>query len=165
MPVNVIYGILALLMIAAAFGAPSEDRRRAVAVSVLLFANWVCFVLAWTDYKPKLVFAAVGMPLTNIDMWALLDALAASCIIAVAYDRWWGLALWGMLVAQLAGHSLYQGGLVAYAPYSAALDALFLAQVAVFLLLGGGGIVNLVARIRAGPGGSALSVEAPEKGA
>lgn len=149
-------------MIVMAFLAPKRDRRDAVAISLLLFASWVSFVLSWTDYAPSLAIERVGLSMADVDVWALVDALAASCIIALAWDRWWGWSLWGLLIAQLVGHSLYQFGSVAFAPYSAALDALFLAQVAVFILLGGGGLGDLVSRVRSAARRHSFSPQAPE---
>ncbi|GAA0730014.1 hypothetical protein [Sphingomonas japonica] len=139
-----LYGILSVLSVFAALGAPEGQRGRSFVSAGLLCAGWWLFIASWSDTPPASLFWAIGLPVEPVDIWAVTDALCAAIILALAYQYWWGKALWALLVCQLALHVIHQHGGLGFAPYSAALDVLFLAQLAVLFLLGGGGVVAAV---------------------
>lgn len=137
------YGLLcALAAVCAAFSVREKDWG-AFPASLAIFCGWsICAPLTWSPYAIH-----IWVPgLSYADVWAITDLLVASIILATGGTRWWSLSLAGVLWLQIALHTLHQYAGIEFAPYSVALDTLFLAQLAIIFTTGGGKIVDLVSR-------------------
>lgn len=137
-------GFLCAAAVFAAAHVP-VGRRAAIILAAALFANWLLYVLAWTPFKPAALFDGL---LSSKDLWAIMDGLCGMLAVAIAHRYWWGWAMWSAAVMQEFAHGAYLFGLVEFggrgfldlSTYSGALNTIFLAQVALFLLIGGRGI-------------------------
>lgn len=142
-------GAAVLLALVSAIGMPGDQRRAAGALAALFALNWWHFI---QSYSPRPLAAAlwdIGLPLASNDLWALLDAVTAmvALVIAAMKRAWWGAAIFILSTSQVFCHGLYWDvGLLPRGIYYPALDKLFLAQVAVFIFAGGGGIVSRARR-------------------
>lgn len=134
-----IYGLMALAAFTVAFAADKNDRGPAIVSGFAILLGWILFVASWTEYAP-----AHYLPLDHTDIWAITDLLIAGVILAVAQARWWAITLWGLLFTQIVFHVCYQFFGLGFSTYSTVLDALFLGQLSVFFMLGGGRIVDFV---------------------
>lgn len=110
--------------------APRGQRLAAFVVAVALNANW--WICAWT-YSASPPQAALGI--SAVDLWCLLDLSVGVSALVAGVRHWWGWALWFLAVGQECfhmGHFLLENQ-----TYTFWLDKLLLAQVAVFVLIGG----------------------------
>lgn len=140
MPFSITYGLLAAWALLAALASGKNDRGPAFLSGLTILAGWLLYVAAWTPYAP-----AIWLPwFSHTDIWAMTDLAIAAVILGVARDRWWAMALWGLLFTQILSHVCYQFFGLDFATYSTMLDALFLGQLSVFFMLGGGRIVDFV---------------------
>lgn len=130
---------------AAAFGFAAfvrVGRAEAVVLAGLLGCNFVFCALAYTPYAPKYALQAAGIPLTSKDLWMLADALYGAAAIIIGFWRRWAWALWGMAVVQVSIHAAYLAGLFGPDTYSDRLQNVLHAQLAVFFIIGGPGVVD-----------------------
>lgn len=125
---------------AAAYVHPGRGEARTLAA--LLALNFLFCALAWTPYAPKLALAAVGIHLSSKDIWMLADAVYGSVAITIMFWRWWGWALWLLAFAQVGLHLARQSALITPDFYSDRLDNVLHAQLAVFFVIGGHGVVG-----------------------
>lgn len=128
-----------------------SGKREAMTLAALLSANFLFCALCWTEYSPKYALSDMGFDVSNKDLWFCADALfGMACIIA--YDRWWGWALWFSSGVQLGIHMAYEAGALGPTAYSDRLQDVLLAQLAVFFFIGGAGaqalFLDFVARFR-----------------
>lgn len=139
-----------LLMLVAVFFATYVDKDRrgeAVAAALVLLAVWVLYVLSWTPLSlARGASAVLDVKVSSQDLWPVVDALAAMGIVLACFRRWWGWALWATLAAQVLIHYGNQQWSFDFGTYSHVLDGLFLAQIAIFILIGGRGVVDLLHR-------------------
>lgn len=120
-----------------------HGRREAIILAVALCANFVFCNLAYTEYAPKYAFQAIGLDVNSKDLWFCADALfGVSCLIA--YDRWWGWALWLCSGLQLTAHMAYGASMFGGVTYTDILADVLLAQIAIFFVMGGRGAQSLV---------------------
>lgn len=113
-----------------------------------LLVSWGLFVSAWADVSPAGVLLMAHIEVDHATLWSITDLVLSVFILGLAFDRWWGWALWSLLVAQIAMHVQYQSGGWDWAAYEKGLDATFLAQLAVLFWLGGKGVVDHLSDIR-----------------
>jgi len=143
------------LLCAAAFGFAAlvrSGKREALILATLLCVNFVFCGLAYTDYAPKYAFEAIGIEVTSKQLWFCADALfGMACVMA--YNRWWGWALWFSSGVQIGIHLAYQAQLFSGEQYSDMLQDVLLAQLAVFFLIGAEGAGNLICDALARLGG------------
>lgn len=125
-----------LLLIAAVLSASLAGQRATIAGGIIA-AGWAFYNAAWWGRSPA---AFIGID--EVDLWAMTDMLIGATMLWFGRDRWWGVALWALFVMQGALHIPHQYGGLAFAPYSKALDTLFLAQLAVLFMTGGGRLVD-----------------------
>lgn len=133
----ILYGLLSAAAVCMTAGAPRDERLPAFSAGLVILAGWGLFVLSWTDYAPALITG-----LDPIDIWAFTDLMSAAAILYIARGRWWSSALWGLFCAQTILHCAHSYAGMLFAPYSTALDVLFLGQIAVLFLVGGAGCVD-----------------------
>lgn len=133
------YGILCGLAVLSAL-LVRKQQRGAFMASLAILSGWVLFVASWTEYSP----ASLAPWLSYTERWALTDLTIATVILLLAAPRWWSLTLAAIIWVQIVLHNLHEYAGLEFAPYSAALDFLFLGQLAVFFMLGGGKIVDLM---------------------
>jgi len=134
----------ALCVTAIMFAAlASSGRREALPLAALLFADWLLYVLSWTPYKPANLFPGL---LNSKDLWSIMDGIFGACAIVTAYRYWWGWALLLSVMCQEVLHAAYWLRVYDFETYSGFLDITFLAQVALFLVLGGRGVRDYLNR-------------------
>lgn len=135
---------------AAAYVHPGRDEARTLAL--LLAINFLFCALAWTPYAPKHLLAPLGIVISSKDTWMLADALFGSAAVALMFWRWWGWALWSLAFVQVGLHVARQRNLIEPDLYSGGLDIVLHAQLAVFFVIGGRGLVgclsDFAARLR-----------------
>lgn len=141
--------ICGLLLLAAAIVAgyaPGEQKRPAILVGTTLCLIWIVYISAWfPPYCPaSALWYGFGIDATNIQMWALGDALAGVVIVAVAGERWWGVAITLSLAVQGVTHVLAENELLPHMAYALTLETMFLTQLAVLFFIGGKGAKDRV---------------------
>jgi len=150
------YGALVAVAIICAAHVPNKEPRGAALIAASILAmNWVVFVLAYsaewlgTDIAPaSLINDIVGShSVSHEATWAYADAFAAMSIVLIAFRHWWAYALWALYILQIAQHFSQSIGNGDFGLYSYGLDLIFVAMVAVFILIGGKGTLNHVSRI------------------
>lgn len=124
--------------------AVKRGRVEALVLSGLLLANFLFCNLAYTPYAPKYGLAALGIAVTSKELWMLADTLLAASCALVAFRRWWGWALWAAGAVQIITHLAYSFDLFSPDAYSDILQVVLLAQLAVFFMIGGPGVVDLL---------------------
>lgn len=140
-------GIAVLLAFACA--AHVRARQAAVVLWAVFALNWLHYVSSYSDHSLAALLWSHHVMVTNDALWKVADALTgvAALVVAATRDRSLGLSIYALSIAQLLLHgSFWEGGLIGQAVYYPALDTLFWAQVAAFILVGGGGIVARVGR-------------------
>ncbi len=146
-------GLLLLAAVAVgSLGAPRGQRRMVLFAGFVLVVNWLFYASSWVApaYSP----AWVIHDQTNIDatprqMWALTDAVSATLILGVGITvqhraEKWCLALWLLLVCQIATHGLVASDAIGAGVSLKILDLFFYGQLAVFLLIGRKGVSDVV---------------------
>lgn len=135
------------VLCAAALGASAltrNGRREALIIASLVCANFIFCNMAYTSYAPKYALLALGIECTSKDLWMLADTAVAAAALWLAYDRWWGWSFGLAGLVQLAIHAGRLGLFYDGALYSEMLGIVLHAQLAVFFLLGGPGIVEFL---------------------
>lgn len=130
------YLALCLAAILFAAHAPADQRRAASVVALGLLANWM--VCGWAYTAPAIVQRHA------VDLWTIADLTFGLFALWHGYRHWWGWALWGSTIIQQCLHVTHAA--LGATHYLDALDGLLRAQIAVFLLLGGKGIADLIYR-------------------
>lgn len=123
--------------------SPKHERAAAFSAAALFAAVWLAYLSTWTDQSMTHAISALAG--TNIEyeaVWSFTDALTAMVVMAMWGERWWALALWLTLTIQCSGHVASQFGLAPWGPYRALLDGIFTIQWAIFILIGGPGLVD-----------------------
>lgn len=135
-PFAILNGALCALSIV--FAAHTGTARRvALPLAALLFVGWFEYILAWTPLKPANLFLGL---LNSKDLWAIMDGIFGALAVTTAYRYWWG---WGLLLTSLCQetlHAAYWLGAYDFGVYSGFLDVTFLAQIGVFVFMGGRGV-------------------------
>lgn len=138
-PLVILYGALCAGAIVSACFYEDGRRPSAIAGAAMLTVNWLQFVLSYTPYTPWQDFAPQ-------DGWAMIDALCGVLILAIAFDRIWGWALWLCALIQIMVHGGYKIGLYDDVFYTDRLDNMLLVQLAIFYFIGGRGVTNRMHR-------------------
>lgn len=131
---NLALGVLAIA--AARFVRPG--RREATWLAALMLGNFVFCAMAYTPYAPKYALAALGVDVSSKDLWMIADATLGAAAL-LAFNRWWGWAVWAVASTQVAVHLVYKVSPFDPVAYSDRLGLLLHGQQAVFLLAGGPG--------------------------
>lgn len=142
-------GVAALAAVAFAFATPAYQRKGAVILAMIFALNWWHYVQSYAERPLVAPLWDRGVPLASNDLWSLFDALTAmaALVLAAVKRAWWAAVIFVLATTQVAFHALYWDlRWIAKPTYYPALDKLFLAQVAVFIFAGGGGIVAWIAR-------------------
>lgn len=145
LPLVAVYGALCAGALVASAHAPVGQRRECTLMAIAVLANWELYVLSYTPYSLAVLFA--GAHPDDVFAWAIADVICGCAAILLAFDRWWGWALWGLSVIQLAMHAGEKLHLFGDVFYTDRLDNLLLAQLAIFFLVGGGGVWNRITDI------------------
>lgn len=124
------------------------NRGGATALAGMMTLGWFVYVLAWTSFNPGDAFQAAGVPITNKDLWSIMDALFAAVALMLAWSVWWGWALWASALVATFAHLLFKAGAYDFEAYSRVLDNNLRAQIALFLLIGGRGVSDRLLSIR-----------------
>lgn len=133
-----IFGILAAAACLSTLWADRDERGPAFASGLVILLGWALFNLTWTDYAPDLLLAEMGIRSNYVDIWSITDMVAGAAILFFGMTRWWALAVYALLLTQVFFHCVYRFYEIDFAAYSMILDGLFLGQVAVIFLIGGG---------------------------
>lgn len=121
----------------------SKDKGDLTFLSLVFFLIWLAYVSAWTDYPFAGIFWKMGLYIKSEDTWPMIDGLYGALALAVGWNKWWGVLLWGVALLSGVLHIMYSPlRLIDFAEYSGALDKTFLASAAVFFLAGGRGFVD-----------------------
>jgi hypothetical protein len=164
-PLALVYAVLLVCAIIFASFAPKDDRREAQLLALLLLVNWVSFVATYTPYSPA---RALGM--RPQDWWAMMDGLCG-VVAMLAFQRWWGWALWAISILQEILHAGHDFGWYDQFTYTDYLDSVLRAQIALFFLIGGRGVGDFLyrgvdrIRRRRGPRRALARLEKAEPGA
>lgn len=119
--------------------ASKDQRLASVTLAIGLLTNWL--LVEWTyagAASPQATLRGWGMPASAVDLWAIFDLSLGVLAIVTGRTRWWGWAIYGLCLAQVMTHVLRVH--FTDATYTFWLDKMLLAQVAVFVLLGGRGV-------------------------
>lgn len=138
-----IYGLLTVMAICVSAWAPRDERIAAYWSGVVILTGWGLWMLSvWTMHGPAMQLHKLGVTMDPIDIWAITDLATAALILLIAGVRWWSVALWALLSVQIGLHCCYTMGAMIYGPYEAALDLIYLGQLAVLFAIGGSGAVD-----------------------
>lgn len=119
-------------------------RKEAVLCSIALAANFLLCALSFTDTSMKSALSVIGFSMTHKETWMLADTLLGAFCVTVAYRRLWAYALCAMCMGQIGVHAALMEHVIDGDAYSEILDIVLHAQVAVFYLLGGRGVGQLL---------------------
>lgn len=149
-PYDLANGAAVVCAIVASACVPARSRPMTLALAAVFAVNWLDYVLSYSARPPVAILWDYGIYLRSNDVWAMLDASVAvvALLCWVNARAWWGAAIYSLALAQVILHGLYWD--IQTLPrdiYYPALDKLFLAQVAVFILAGGGGLVDRIGRV------------------
>jgi hypothetical protein len=160
-PLLIAFGsVCAGALAASAFARPRE-RQPAVVLACFLFASWMVTVATWTPWSIDLLLTAyTPFEVHSIDVWATLNGAGAILSIYLAWQFWWGWALWALLTVACANDVVWWLHLVEWRQFSANADMLFMAEEAVFLYVGGKGLKDAAYRFVQRHGGWFLPVRA-----
>lgn len=142
-PFALLNGGLCVGAIVFASHVPTE-RKAAVALACLMFLGWAFYVSAWTAASPAKALSAAGVPINSKDLWSIMDALFGLAAVGLAWMTWWGRALWMTALTSTALHLSYRFGGADFDAYSHALDKVLLAQIALFIFIGGRGVSDRI---------------------
>lgn len=118
--------------------AHSPERREATAVASLIAINWALFILAYTEWSPKLALDHIGVHTTSVHLWMLADMVCGCAAIMVSFHAGWARAIWLVAMAQLFFHTAMDAGAVDPVFYTdVLLNFALLCQLAVFFVIGG----------------------------
>lgn len=143
------------LLAAVVFSLFAKDRRDAVLAAMLLAAGWLQYVAAWTQYAPhKALEGMTGLALEYQAVWSIFDATAILLFSTLGWmrNRWWPLALAALYFIQICGHVVSELGFSAPEPHLSALNHVFKVQCGVFLVIGGRGLLDAIAKCAAWAG-------------
>lgn len=144
-PLVIIYGALCAAAVLFAAASPRSHRRVAVILGAMLLLNWVLFILSYTPYGPVVLFHALGIGIKPTELWAIIDGICGVAALGLAWDRWWGWALWLSAIGQETIHFARYLGIDPIA-YTGWLDNLLRVQLAIFFLMGGPGVRDFLHR-------------------
>jgi len=135
-----IYLGLCVGAVAFASQAPKGDRLAASILASGLLANWLLVEWTYSTLSPQAAIRAWGLSVTATDLWAIADLALGVLAVRTGWHRWWGWAVFLLCMAQLCFHPARP--LLGDALYTFWLDKILLAQVAVFILIGGRRVAN-----------------------
>lgn len=125
--------------------APLGQRLSAIGLSLVLLANWFFVEWTYTAHPPQAWLRAQGVPSSAVDLWTVADMVLAFAALFFARLRWWGWAIYILCMMQIGAHSFRSN--MTDENYTFWLDKMLLAQVAVFLLLGGKGVSDRLSNV------------------
>lgn len=120
--------------------APRGERLAASILAGGLLANWLFVAWTYAALSPQAAIRGWGLPIHATDLWAMADLALGALAVRVGWHRWWGWAVFSLSMGHLCMHPARP--LLGDALYTFWLDKILLAQVAVFILIGGRGIAN-----------------------
>lgn len=136
----VIYFGLCVLAIVFAAHAPKGDRTNAALLALCLTFNWLFIQWTYAAMSPQAVIRAAGLPIGTVDLWAIADLALGWASVRIGWNRWWGWTMFALCIAHLCMHPARP--LIGDEIYTFWLDKILLAQVAVFILIGGRKVAN-----------------------
>lgn len=149
----------ALVVLAGLFATSCRgqaERRQLLLCWVVIASTWVAYISAWAPASPHRILLSAGVSISSPDLWSISDTIGTLTILAIAYNRLWGFALWLFLGVQIIGHEVQRLYPADFAPYTAYLDLWFRAQLATFVIIGGPGVWDRInhyfSRLRYGVG-------------
>lgn len=116
-----------------------RGRQEAFWCALSLGANFLFCALVFTPLSP-----AKAMGLSIKETWMLADTVLGAMCVTLAYRYWWGYAMCALAMAQVALHGAMIEHVIDGNVYSENLDYVLHAQIAVFFLIGGRGIGDLL---------------------
>ena len=120
--------------------APKGDRLAATTLACGLLGNWLFVAWTYAGASPQAWLRAQGLPFHAPDLWAIADLCLGVLAVRVGLHRWWGWAVFSLCMLHLCMHPARP--LLGDALYTFWLDKVLLAQIAVFILIGGRGIAD-----------------------
>ncbi len=136
----IIYFGLCLAAVAFAAHAPAGDRLRAVLLALGLVLNWLFVAWTYAPVSPQSLIRSAGLPIATVDLWAIADLALGAWAVRVGWRHWWGWTVFAFCICHLCMHPMRP--LLGDALYTFWLDKILLAQVAVFILIGGRKVAN-----------------------
>lgn len=128
--------------------APKHNRAGVVQGAAIMLAAWFAYNSIWTPQSIAVALSStIGTQIEYEAVWSFTDALAAMVVMAAWGEQWWAIAIWATLTIQCSGHVASQFGITPWGPYRMLLDSVFTIQWAVFILIGGPGIVDRILHI------------------
>lgn len=101
-----------------------------------------------------MIATAHGFPLRTYDLWSLLDMIGGLIALFAAGRTWWGTALFATFFTETVEHCLhFRWHINSAATNNRVLLHLFIAQCALFLTIGGAGLVEYIGHCAARLGG------------
>lgn len=130
----------ALCLGAALFASFAKGgRREAFWCASALGINFLFCALVFTPLSPAIVFGS-----TIKETWMAADTMLGAACVLMAYRYWWGYAMCALAIIQVGLHGAMIEHVIDGSTYSENLDIVLHAQVAVFFLIGGRGIGDLL---------------------
>lgn len=123
-----------------------EDRRAVTLCATVLLANWLICSMPWI-YLPlsyEAMTNAWGIRQPQEDGQSLADLIGLMVTAWIGREVWWGMVLPASYLGVLAMHVVAWSGHIEYQDYSLLLDAALCVQLAIILMLGGGGVSDLL---------------------
>lgn len=131
----------AYLILSGATIALARGRDARVIACLLAASCALTNAAYYPAISPAIIAERFGIDITSTAIWSAFDAMTGTYVASLYAIRpsWWKLAIVYLLIGQCALHILYDTGM-AFAVYSALLDASFLAQLACVLWTGRGAL-------------------------
>jgi hypothetical protein len=136
----IVYLALCVGAVTFATHAPKGERLAASILAAGLLANWLFVAWTYATSSPQAAIRSWGLPIHATDLWAIADLALGALAVRVGWHRWWGWAVFSLSMGHLCMHPARS--LIGDTLYTFWLDKILLAQVAVFILIGGRGIAN-----------------------
>lgn len=135
--------LLAVAFCAAACVRDEGERFAAMVCTAGLFPIWAIYTCAFIPaYNPAHLFPD---SVRSGHIWTTLDLFGGLLAVIVARRFWWSRLLWATFLFETIVHSLrWKHHVIAGAGYYRLLDGAFYAQLALFILLGGGGLARRI---------------------
>lgn len=143
----VIFGGLCTLAVLVA-GMSAHERRCLFTAALIILGDWLLFSMWWIHAPASLPYVAkgVGVHLTHLDSWAMIDLCAMICLIGCCWRVWWGPLLWVPLLINLVMYAVAYANHLDYIDYQNVLDASLSVQLATVFLVGGPGCADRLSR-------------------
>jgi hypothetical protein len=136
-------GLLAIAVCAASY-FPKDERGGAVMCAAILFPIWAVYTLSFSRQFNIPLAVSPYADISSSDVWAFMD-LVGGIVALLVWRFWWAKALWATFLVETILHVVRWGwGAIDRQAYYHSLDSIFYAQIALFLVGGGRGVVEYI---------------------